>query len=104
MTEIYGASDDLIEFEGDFRGEVGCYATDEDEHGVLVIISDGTILEIRYGKGGAGIWEVKVLKIGMLFQRIDQCVDSDADRYSDTAHFNDGVKWAYAAKEWELVK
>lgn len=46
-TKIYGASDDLIEFEGDVR--------------------------------------------------IDQCVDEDADMYSDVAHFKDGLKWAYAA-------
>lgn len=49
-TKVYGASDDLIEFDGDLRGEVGCYGTDEKEHGVLVVFSDGTLLDIQYGK------------------------------------------------------
>lgn len=104
MTKIYGASDDLVEFEGDFFGEVGSYGTDDREKGVLVMVSDGTVLEVKYGKSLGAIWEVKLLKRGVLFDRIDLCVDEDAHPYSDVAHFNDGVKWAYAAKEdWEVV-
>ncbi len=103
MTKIYGTSDDLIEFEGDFTGEVGCYGTDDQEKGVLVVVSDGTILEVKYGKGGAGIWEVKLLKAGELFDKIDPCTDDDDDPYSDIALFKEGVKWAFAATEWERV-
>lgn len=103
-TIIYGASDDLIEFEGEFTGEVGCYGTEDQEHGVLVFVSDGTILEVKYGKNGDGIWEVKPVKKGSLLIGIDQCTDEDADPYSDVAKFAAGVKWAYAAKEWEKVK
>lgn len=101
--KIYGASDDLIEFEGDFSGEVGCYGTDNKEQGVLVIVSDGTILEVKYGKGGGAIWEVKLLKRGSLFQGIEQCTDEDADPYSDIATFAEGVKWAYAGTKWQVV-
>lgn len=103
MTKIYGSSDDLIEFEGDFVGEVGAYETDKAEHGVLVVVSDGTILEVKYGKGGEAIWEVKVIKQGSLFKSIDPCTDEDADPYSDVAVFAEGVKWAYAAKNWDKV-
>lgn len=103
-TRIYGASDDLIEFDGDVRGEVGCYGTDDRDQGVLVMCSDGTVLEVKYGKSDEGIWEVKLLKKGSLFERIDQCDSDDADPYSDQAFFKDGLKWAYAAKEWENVK
>ena len=103
-TSIYGASDDLIEFDGDVRGEVGCYGTDENEHGVLIVLSDGTFLEVKYGKGNQGIWEIRLLKKGELFERIEQCADADADRYSDTAYFRIGIKFAYAATEWEFVK
>ena len=102
-TRIYGSSDDLIEFDGDFRGEVGCYGTDERERGVLVVVDDGTLLEVKYGKGGAGIWGVSLLKRGGLFDRIDQCDDEEADPYSDVAWFRDGVKKAWAAKEREPV-
>jgi hypothetical protein len=103
-TKIYGASDDLVEFEGDVSGEVGHYGSDDDDHGVLLVCSDATVLEVKYGKGGEGIWEIKALKIGSLFDRIDICTDADADPYSDVAHFKFGLKWAYAATEWELVK
>lgn len=99
MTEVYGASDDLVEFEGDFRGEVGCYGTDDRERGVLVVLSDGTLLEVKYGKGGRGIWGVALLRRGTLFDRIEQCTDEDADRYSDTAYFHAGIQWAYAATD-----
>jgi hypothetical protein len=104
-ARIYGASDDLIEFEGDFRGEVGCYGTDGREHGVLVICSDGTLLEVKYGKAEAGIWGIRLVRKGELLDRIDQCDNEDADPYSDVAHFRDGLKWAYAATgDWERVK
>lgn len=103
-TEIYGNSDDLIEFEGDVYGEVGCYGTDDRDKGVLVICSDGTMLEVKYGKNGDGIWEVKLLQRGSLFDRLELCTSEDADPYSDVAHFKDGLKWAYAAKDdWEKV-
>jgi hypothetical protein len=102
-TKVYGASDDLVEFDGDFSGEVGCYGTDDREKGVLAIVSDGTILEVKYGKGGRAIWEVKLLKKGDLFDKIDPCTDEDADPYSDIAYFRAGVKWAYAATEWDRV-
>jgi len=103
MTKIYGASDDLIEFDGDFSGEVGCFGTDDRDQGVLVYVSDGTILEVQYGKGGAGIWEVKLLQRGSLFDKIEPCTDEDTDPYSDVAIFREGVKFAYAATEWERV-
>lgn len=104
-TRIYGASDDLIEFDGDVRGEVGCYGTDDREHGVLVVCSDGTLLEVKYGKNDDAIWEVKLIKKGELFDRIEQCDDSDAKVHSDQAFFRDGLKWAYAATgHWEKVK
>lgn len=103
-TKIYGQSDDLIEFRGDVGGEVGCYGTDNADHGVLVICSDGTVLEVKYGKGGRGIWGIMLLGRGSLFDRIDPCTSEDADPYSDVAHFRDGMAWAYAAKgDWARV-
>jgi len=103
-TKVYGASDDLIEFDGDVRGEVGCYGTDDRDQGVLVCCSDGTILEVKYGKGGMAVWGILVIKKGSLFVNVEVCMDEDAITYSDVAVFNDGLKWAYAATEWERVK
>lgn len=104
-TRVYGCSDDLIEIEGDVTGEANYITPDDEdeEQGCLVIVSDGTMLDVRYGKNGEGIWEVRLVKRGELFQTIDQCDDPDAKPYSDVAHFLDGVKWAYAAKSWEKM-
>lgn len=102
-TKVYGCSDDLIEVEGEVTGEVGCYGTDDRDKGVLLVFSDGTLLEVKYGKNEEGIWEIKLVKKGELFERIDPCDDADADPYSDLAHFAKGLKWVYAAKEWGKV-
>ncbi len=103
-TKVYGASDDLIEFEGDVYGEVGHFGTDDNERGDLIIFSDGTLLEIKYGKADMGIWGIIRIKAGDLFDRIDPCDNEDSTPHSDTAHFKDGLKWAYVAIEWERVK
>ncbi len=102
-TKVYGSSDDNVCFDGDVGGEYGCYGTDDNEKGVLVFFSDGTVIEAKYGKNDEGIWEMKVHKKGSLFDRVDPCDDADADPYSDVVHFADGLKWAYAASEWEKV-
>jgi hypothetical protein len=104
-TEVYGASDDLIEFEGDVSGEVGKSGTDDDDHpGVLLVFDDGTLLVAKYGKGGMGIWAITALVKGRLFDRIETCEDEDAERYSDTAYFKAGLKRAWAATEgWAVV-
>lgn len=102
-TKIYGASDDLVEFDGDVYGEVDCFGTDSQEHGVMVICSDGTLLEVKYGKADMAVWGVTLINIGNLFERIDPCVDEDATPYSDIVYFKDGLKWAFAATEWQKV-
>jgi hypothetical protein len=106
-TKIYGASDNLIEIESDSKqgvgGEVSYYGTEDSDKGVLIICSDGTLLGVKYGKGGMGIWAVTLLNTGNLFEKIEPCTDEDAGIYSDVAYFKDGLKWAYAAKEWERM-
>lgn len=57
---IYGASDDLVEFEGDVCGEVGCY-----DRGVEVVIGAPgaqafvTLWYARKGTDGA-VWEAAI--------------------------------------------
>ena len=100
-TKVYGASDDLIEFDGDFRGECGGGGS---EPGDLVILSDGSLLLVKYGKPALGsVWMVSALKKGALFDRIETCEDEDATIYSDVAYFKDGIKWAYHATHWFKV-
>ncbi len=100
-SHIYGASDDLIEFEGEVSGECG-YGVDDS--GALVVCSDGTVLTMKYGKGRLGIWQITVLTAGALFCGVEECRDEDAARHSDVANFQHGLKWAYVAREWERVK
>ena len=100
-TKIYGASDDLIECDGDVTGEVSAYK--QPEEGVLLACSDGTFLGVGYGKPAGGIWEIKLFHAGPLFDRIEICTDEDAEIYSDVAYFKDGLKSVYASKEWERV-
>ena len=83
MTKIYGASDDLVEFNGDVQGEVGCYGTNKKEHGVLVVCSDGTVIEVKYGKASLYVWGILVIREGNLFDRLETCSHPDADPYSD---------------------
>jgi hypothetical protein len=101
-TKIYGESDDLIEIEGDVDGEVNSYGED---HGTLLIFSDGTLLEVMYGKeDDVAIWSITPIQAGPLFDRIEFCFDEDASPHSDIAYFKDGLKWAYAATgDWEKV-
>jgi hypothetical protein len=105
-TRVYGASDDLIEFEGDLSGEVSCYGTDDDGHtGVLLTFSDGTILVVKYGKPGCGgVWGITTVHAGKMLDRIDACSDEDADPHSDQAFFKEGVSLkCWAATQWEVV-
>lgn len=87
-TVIYGASDDLIEGEGELRGELNCYDTD----GVLMIFSDGTVLKIEYGN--SGVWKITLVKQGPLFIQIVTTDDPDDEVYSDVAVFGHGLTGA----------
>lgn len=100
-TEIYGRSDDLIEVRGDQEGEVGFYG---DGEAALVVCSDGTILEIYYGKGSLAVWGINLIRKGDLYDRIEPCHDEDADRYSDTAHFYEGLEWVHVATSWQKAR
>ena len=96
-TKIFGASDDLIEFQGDVHGEVGASKG-------LIVCSDGTVLSVTYGKGELAVWQIIYLRAGDLLGEIDQCFDEDADPYSDVVNFKDGLKWAYVATEWQKAE
>jgi hypothetical protein len=103
-TKVYGASDDLIEVDGDLRGECSAYGTDDNTRGALVIFDDGTILEVKYCGRISGVWEIKALQRGTLFEKIEQQDNDEAEIYSDIAYFKDGIKRAYFTKEWSPVE
>lgn len=106
---VYGASDDLIEFKGiRFNGEVGGNFDTDDKKQALVFCSDGTVLQVGYGKSAGGVelaaWEIRLVAQGGLFERIEECRNDEDDPHSDVAVFAGDLSWAYVAKTWERVQ
>lgn len=99
-TKVYGCSDDLVEIEGDVTGEVPA------SKGALLIFSDDTLLELKYGKDNKAIWGIDLLQAGSLFAGLTICLDEESDLYSDEALFEDGLEYAYSltrSGDWEEV-
>ena len=91
MITIYGASDDLIEIEGDFREEI--YAIDADSVEYLLSFSDGTTLAVHYD--AAGMWRIRRTVAGLTQYEYRAATDANAD-YSDRAMLHGvvhGVTW-----------
>ena len=71
---IYGASDDLIEIEGDISDEFNFYP-EEDEYRLLAV-SDGTLLKVFYDKDG--IWRITRQVSGSAnFNKVEGDVEKD---------------------------
>jgi len=89
MLKVTGASDDLIEIEGDIREEFNHYGADEDDKGVYLGFSDGTVLKAVYDSDG--IWRFNLACKGSLYQgKEDGCVVDDTN---DVITFVDGIRW-----------
>lgn len=82
---IYGASDDLVEIDGDSPQEF------DGDSGVLAF-SDGTLLLIDYGD--AGTWDISRLAAGMAtYEKVDaESGDSDLN-YSDRVTLIGEFQW-----------
>lgn len=100
-TRIYGQSDDNIYCDGEYEGQYSSY--DHAEDGILLVVSDGTLLEIKYGKGDLSIWGITVIKKGQLLLEIEICDDPSADIYSDVACFKPGIQYIYACSKWAKI-
>ena len=57
MIKVYGASDDLIEIEGDINEEFDVYNQDS-----LLTFDDGTVLSVKYNNDG--VWKIERTKEG----------------------------------------
>ena len=74
MITIYGASDDLIEIEGDILEEFNVYPEEHTRY--LIAVSDGTLLKMWYDEDG--IWRIQHLFGDVTrFTRIDGSVIDD---------------------------
>ena len=86
-TILTGASDDLIEVDGDITEELGY--RDIEGKGDLVAFSTGTVLRIRYDQ--EGIWRITHVA-GPPPAVLWSCPE-DGPVYSDRAEV-EGAKWA----------
>ncbi len=78
-VRVYGRSDDLIEIENDKNfDEIECF-----DNTTTIWFSDNTVIAVKYGKEGKGIWVIKVIESGHAPRTLTPCYDEDADIYSD---------------------
>ena len=91
-TKLTGASDDLIEIEGEIREEFSDY----DCSNGRIAFSDGTLIGVNYSN--EGIWRFNLIVKGSLYLgKEDGCVDEDTN---DVIYFKEGIKWViYTNKE-----
>lgn len=88
---LSGASDDLIEVDGDLREEFDYLAGDE-EAGSYVGFSDGTVLKTRLDQDG--IWRITPVVRGSAELKVDQAAVDDEVCYTDVATLDGDVRWA----------
>lgn len=74
MIQVSGWSDDLVEINGDWQDEIGCFGQI-----VNIEFDDGTEIEVKYDEGA---WKVKVLQEGSADHRTER-LETNGDYYSD---------------------
>lgn len=91
---IYGASDDLIEIEGDIREEFGAYG----EESSLLGFSDGSLLEVTYTE--QGFWRISPIVLNTdTFYAKAEATDPDED-YSDRVTLEGEIAWVLFGAHW----
>ena len=90
MLTVYGASDDLVEIEGDIREEFN-WIPDDQNDSAYVALSDGTVIEVRYDSNG--VWRLNQVAVGTSTFRH---VPADGESYSDRVALEGGgtIRWA----------
>lgn len=96
IVKIYGASDDLIELDGDIYEEF-----EASEGGDLLAFSEGTVLRIRYD--GDGIWRITPVTKGSAALVVEQCPATD-DSGTDTATLTGDVAWVVLGSKFEPAR
>jgi len=94
---LYGASDDLIEVEStSFPDEEFGVWSDNPQHSIILAVSDGTILRVRYDEDG--IWRFTPSVVGSASVDIVPGVDDrlHSDRVTLTG---DNLRWVVLASD-----
>lgn len=95
MTTVTGASDDLIEIDGDISEEFNSYDCNDGR----MALSDGTLLKVEYDEDG--LWRFKVLHKGNLYDHKDE--GSVGEDTNDVVHFKEGIKWAAFSDKMQVA-
>lgn len=91
MIKVFGASDDLIEIDGDFREEFQA-SSDEPNY---VAFSNGLLLRVTYNDEGC--WEIKVIWSSNIKTEIQP---NDGDKnYSDILTMDGDMHWAVCGNQ-----
>ena len=88
---IYGASDDLVEIEGDINAEYNYY---DEPYTQYLAFSDGTVLSIYYSN--KGIWQIRQVVMGTAKYSKEEITEhtEDDDAYSDIVTLeSDNLQW-----------
>lgn len=91
---IYGASDDLIEVEGDLSEE---FSPDSDDQETWLVFGDGTVLAVRYDD--FGVWRITRPQVGTADFEKDEDPGNDENRYSDRVTLTGDLRWVIAAEK-----
>lgn len=92
---VYGASDDLLEVEGDITEEFGCY---DIEAGILAF-SDGTLLGVQYD----GCWRITTRAKGSAALTHVPADGEYTDNYSDRVTLSGDIKWCVFSKDGQYA-
>lgn len=94
-TIITGASDDLIEVDGDISEEFNVLGNAAE--GTILGFSNGTVLRVRFDDDG--MWRITPLwHAGNV--KIDHATDDNEGAYSDVATIDEPVEWVVCGTEW----
>ena len=92
-TQIYGASDDLIEVDGQVSEEFSALGNDSS----LLAFSDGTVLRVTYDDND--IWRIALVVQGSATLAIQQAPEDDERNYTDRATLDGDIRWAVLGTE-----
>jgi hypothetical protein len=94
-VKVYGASDDLIEVEGDIDEE---FNPKNDEDPSYLAFADGTVLRVTYD----GMWHIQRIAVGSATYLKHEATNEDDD-YSDIVTLTgDGpLKWVVFGPRFE---
>lgn len=86
---IYGASDDLVEIEGDLDEEFG-------GDDVVLAFGDGTVLRVSFAP--SGVWGIERQAAGSAVYEKVEAPPGDEDNYSDRVTLIGRLRWVLATE------